>query len=837
MQDIKMPTIADREKDIERTMSAVRERKAKDGYWRESGKDPESGETLWEPVTRRDKQGNTWRKKDIDKESGEPIWEMQVEEQQEDRPWYSWTPSGQAEAFRRMIPAAGGLAGTFATGGNPLGGVAGAAMGGYLAEGIKQSAYPEDAPKTMTARQMEMLDKGIWEGALESGGMGAGALIGAAAKPVGGIIKRGGQALLDVPVGPDDAIRDAATRQSIPLSRGTESRLPFVSKLESSIEQSPTIVSLPYRIQKDKSYNRIKEIVEGIDKAKTEKFGGGQAAKTSMQEGVEQKFAPGKKMYQSLEEAIADMPVNYDFAKGIYRDLSLEPSFNTAEGRAMLAKLELELYDRFPDVGSLNEYLKRLRSELRRDKYDLDEKVRMELFETALERIRDASMRTADAAEVTSKVAAIQEPTTVSVMNSLIEPQQDEFIKQSGRNVKEFMAQEDFARAAKEIGEMIYDPKVHSNPYQAIKEAEGMIQSGTVDEYLPNYVNREKLKEAGFYDWLENNSPFEAIENEGAIRYVYSGINPEYAKRQFEADQEWAKQMGRLQRVAPVVGAKKGSLKNRKQFLQKLEGMKPESLVNAMTNKENYEAMFEMALQYPEAFQYARQAKIHEMVEKATSKQGFSPQVFINQYRSMPNSVQELIFMENKKTMDDLLLVVDAFPSKTGPSGTPEGLKYHYVGQLASQLGMEVADIMRIIVLESASNMPGEFQALRGIVGKGMTGLGRFMSREGNQEITRQAVRGLAWPVREDPYQSRYNVSTKQMEKTFEVADEDKEKYIQDVMKDKQMNSMEKMKLIRLLREEGLGVAQVTEIDDIAEMPMPQQDPIGGAAELLRRSQ
>jgi hypothetical protein len=127
--------------------------------------------------------------------------------------------------------------------------------------------------------------------------------------------------------------------------------------------------------------------------------------------------------------------------------------------------------------------------------------------------------------------------------------------------------------------------------------------------------------------------------------------------------------------IKDVVGSK--DFKSPVSFLQKLDSMGEEELAKRAAQADV--STMQALKKYPTVFEKVKQAKINQMVQGSSGRNGFNSDTFLKQYGKLDQEMKDLIF--DPKTQEHIenlriLKQAEAGRAQVGKSGTPEGLNY-----------------------------------------------------------------------------------------------------------------------------------------------------------------
>ncbi len=139
------------------------------------------------------------------------------------------------------------------------------------------------------------------------------------------------------------------------------------------------------------------------------------------------------------------------------------------------------------------------------------------------------------------------------------------------------------------------------------------------------------------------------------------------------ADAAHASNMSEINSLGELIG-NKGNLKSPSDFLNKLSQVSEDELTKRASNS-SLNTLTNLKEKFPQIFEKARQAKVNEMIQKATGVNGFNEGQFIKNFDRLGREYQEMFFTpEQISHISDLKTIKAAIPERLGPSGTPKGL-------------------------------------------------------------------------------------------------------------------------------------------------------------------
>lgn len=174
-----------------------------------------------------------------------------------------------------------------------------------------------------------------------------------------------------------------------------------------------------------------------------------------------------------------------------------------------------------------------------------------------------------------------------------------------------------------------------------------------------------------------------SLRNNTLKRALISGQSKSAAKESLEALAQVDE--GYRQLMTDVGFLKEGLGKGKKRmtpgaFVNFVEEMPSEQLVDKLWQRKNIKYMKEFAEKYPESFEQLKSAKLAEVYQKSLFKGQVSPKKLANQVRKLEPEYKELLYGDiGAKAIDDIANILDAMPDKVGPSGTPQGIEFMMV--------------------------------------------------------------------------------------------------------------------------------------------------------------
>lgn len=175
------------------------------------------------------------------------------------------------------------------------------------------------------------------------------------------------------------------------------------------------------------------------------------------------------------------------------------------------------------------------------------------------------------------------------------------------------------------------------------------------------------------------------------------------------------------------------------QFIDKLESVPSEQLATRMFQTKNVAGLRAFKQAMPEQFESLRQLQLANIVNKASTGGEINPTTMVKAIESYSPEVQREIFNPAQlETIKNMKTVINSYPSKIGPSGTPQGMEFKEWGKLLSpsywmdQVGREA----QLKVYQTANKViKGGAGAVADETGKALSLLGK-----GTQNLVRPAV-------------------------------------------------------------------------------------------------
>lgn len=142
--------------------------------------------------------------------------------------------------------------------------------------------------------------------------------------------------------------------------------------------------------------------------------------------------------------------------------------------------------------------------------------------------------------------------------------------------------------------------------------------------------------------------------------------------------------------------AKAGKIKVAKSpnlFAEKVDDIDAEKIGNKFFNLADAKGRRVTKETFPEAFQTLRKQRLSEIRDKSMSKGKLDPGKLIRQVDKMDDEAVRDLFRDSIGTTKNMKKVMDSFPDKVGPSGTPEGIVYSSLFDIATK---QVTDFGRL---------------------------------------------------------------------------------------------------------------------------------------------
>lgn len=160
------------------------------------------------------------------------------------------------------------------------------------------------------------------------------------------------------------------------------------------------------------------------------------------------------------------------------------------------------------------------------------------------------------------------------------------------------------------------------------------------------------------------------------------------------------------------VSKKVGSIEN---FLTKIDEIPDEKIVDTFFKTNNRKALTDLKKINPEGFESLRVAKLDQLRKASETNGQISPAKLLRNFRNMEPATRELVAgPQASKLLSDLEIVVNSWPAKAGPSGTPQGLELMNMGNLLNPLqwGKEATRLGQYGLLKSV----GGFENTAGLL-------------------------------------------------------------------------------------------------------------------------
>ena len=344
--------------------------------------------------------------------------EMTKLEASQERPWYAWSPDTQLRALVDSAPMAGGAIGGVLAG--PPGAVSGAAMGKSLEQALEGWLYPEETAQkydgeNVAERTVQRLGDVAEEAAIEGVVGKAGDLVAASAKPAGELVTKAGQSVRNY--FEDPGVRSAANALDIEVTPGMVTNSKFIEGLESQLEQTPSLATIGMPGKKERIHEALAKHIEALEPG-VSRFEAGAQAKDGMIDSVQRGIDETSGLYNSLDDVLANTPVDYSKADDIAEGLIDSRVFRSSQGAKELADKLKEVEETNRTVLDLKESRSELRDELSnlsgveysrgKSIYDAITELRdRSLPEDALKTIREADKSLATQAKKLNELAPI----------------------------------------------------------------------------------------------------------------------------------------------------------------------------------------------------------------------------------------------------------------------------------------------------------------------------------------------------------------------------------------------------------------------------------------------
>lgn len=162
------------------------------------------------------------------------------------------------------------------------------------------------------------------------------------------------------------------------------------------------------------------------------------------------------------------------------------------------------------------------------------------------------------------------------------------------------------------------------------------------------------------------------------------------------------------------VSKKVGSIEN---FLTKIDEIPDEKIVDTFFKTNNRKALTDLQRVNPEGFESLRMAKLDQLRKSSEVNGQVSPARLLKNFRNMEPKTRELVAgPQASKILSDLETVVNSWPAKAGPSGTPQGLEIQNMLNVLNPLqwGKEAARLGQYGLLKSIGGLDSAAGLLKG---------------------------------------------------------------------------------------------------------------------------
>lgn len=140
------------------------------------------------------------------------------------------------------------------------------------------------------------------------------------------------------------------------------------------------------------------------------------------------------------------------------------------------------------------------------------------------------------------------------------------------------------------------------------------------------------------------------------------------------AKKSYSEQMSKIEDVGRVT--KNRATKSPRSFTESIDDMQSEKVANKFFDLGNNKARRVTKDTFPEAFQTLRKQRLSEIRDKSMVKGELNPSKLIKQIDRLDDEAMKDLFRESVSKSQAMKKVINSFPDKVGPSGTPEGLAY-----------------------------------------------------------------------------------------------------------------------------------------------------------------
>jgi len=176
------------------------------------------------------------------------------------------------------------------------------------------------------------------------------------------------------------------------------------------------------------------------------------------------------------------------------------------------------------------------------------------------------------------------------------------------------------------------------------------------------------------------------------------------------------------------VSKKVGNIEN---FLTKIDDIPDEKIVDTFFKTNNRKALKDLQKINPDGFESLRLARLDQLRKASEVNGEVSPAKLLRNFRNMEPETRVLVAGDGAADiLKNLEVVVNSWPLKVGPSGTPQGLEFMNVGNLLNPAfwGREIGRGSQYGLLKSA---------------KGFNAAAETLRRPTTQNISRQIPKGL----------------------------------------------------------------------------------------------
>lgn len=137
-----------------------------------------------------------------------------------------------------------------------------------------------------------------------------------------------------------------------------------------------------------------------------------------------------------------------------------------------------------------------------------------------------------------------------------------------------------------------------------------------------------------------------------------------------EAQGTYKDLMGQIKDVAPSLGIR---AQNPKGFIDALNNIPEEKLATTLANPKYVKSAQVIQENFPDTFEQIKNYQIGQIADKSVVNGEIDPAKLVRETKKLSPEFKKMIFGDKASKLSDMETIINSFPSKMGPSGTPQG--------------------------------------------------------------------------------------------------------------------------------------------------------------------